>query len=339
MQVSDLPPTRHFSRDTINWNNKVAVQIDMKEYNPAYKYIFLLLSLFSFTDITSSDKGISTYFSNISDSRYSPVNTNATSVLLVSDQTDGVDNPQFFDAYYIQALNSHNVAYSFWDHDRFGSPKLTDLEPYKLIIWFTGNSGQYSSDTPNFGHVTLTKDEEKTLCDYLNTLSGDRSVILSGMWIAWNCVANASNNSQEFSILFSGLLGLDYPVDNFTGWITVNDDWEVKGVKESPIFKGAIYGVEWKSNMNNPDMLESNVNGGDARWFDGSQFHHHSCIHNEGDKMIGGKFRIALLSCPFESIGSNDDRKKLMGNILNWCKVPSISIENTSIGQIKSLFH
>jgi len=312
----------------------------MKRYIPLFYIITLTFIALSYTnECLAENKGNNTYYSNLSSSRNNPVNTTGISVLLVSDETDGVDSPQYFDAYYIQALTSHNIAYSFWDHDLHGSPKLSDLEPYKLIIWFTANSGQYSSDTPNYGHLTLTKDEEKTLNDYLMTLDGDRALILSGMWIAWNCVANSSNNTQEYSLLFTGLLGLDYSGDNFTNWIKVTDDWDLKETSNSPIFKGATYGIEWKSKLNNPDMLESSMNGGDAKWFDTNDYHHYACIHNEGDKMGGGKFRIALMSCPFESVGGADDKKKVMGNILNWCKVPSVSIESTSIGAIKSLFN
>ena len=312
----------------------------MKKYI-SIGYIITLTSvtLLNISISLAENRGNNITSTNLSSSRNLPINTNGVSVLLVSDETDGVDNPQFFDAYYIQALTSYNIAYSFWNHDLNGSPKLSDLEPYKLIIWFTANSGQYSSDTAHYGHITLTLEEEKTLNDYLTTLDGDRGLILSGMWIAWNCVANASNNTQEYSTLFSGLLGLDYPVDNFTNWINVNNDWDLKGEASSPIFKSKTYGVEWKSSKNNPDMLDSNLNGGDTKWFYKNDYHHFACIHNEGDKMIGGKFRIALMSCPFEAVGSTDDKKNVMKNILDWCKVPSVSIENTSIGEIKSLFH
>ncbi|OQX90368.1 MAG: hypothetical protein B6D57_03520 [Candidatus Coatesbacteria bacterium 4484_99] len=261
-----------------------------------------------------------------------------TNILLVSDQTDGVDTPEYFDAYYISALDWHNVNYTYWDHDTYGSPQLEDLEPYGLIIWFTGNSGQYSSDIPYYGHITLTLEEEQTLFSYLTTLEGDRGVLLSGMWVAWNCVADASTQSQTYSPLFSHLLSLDYPQDNFTDWIEVDDDWTLDSEQSSPIYKADTITIDWKSSQNYPDMLESMVDGGDAKWYDGGEYHHYACIHNEGEKLMGGKYRIALMSCPFEAIGTSEERFTVMGDILDWYKIPSVSIETESIGTIKTIF-
>jgi len=263
-----------------------------------------------------------------------------SSVLLVSDQVDGVADPQFFDEYYVSAMEYYGYAYTIWDHNALGSPTIGDLEPYSAIIWYTGNSGQYPADDPYFGHLTLSLGEEKTLETYLNTGDQDRLLVLSGMWIAWNCIANSDDHSQFYSPLFSALLGLSYIEDNFTDWIHVDDDWTLEGVGDQ-FYGTSSYEIIWASDFNYPDQLEA-VSPGDATaiWVDADEEHHHySCVYACGEKTIGsGEYHIALLSCPIESIGDQEERNEILHNLLMWGGTHLINIQPTSLGGIKSLF-
>ena len=262
-------------------------------------------------------------------------------VLLVSDQVDGVSDPQFFDSAYISAILQNNFAYVLWDHNIYGSPTLDDLQPYSAIIWYTGNSGQYPADNPDYGHLTLTLDEEETLVNYLNTGDQDRIIILSGIWIAWNCVANADTHTQLYSDLFSHMLGLSYVEDNFfTGWIDVDDDWTIVGVGDD-FYGSTTYELDWASDNNYPDQLEAVSPGNTtATWQDPSYIsHHYSCIYAEGVKDSGvGMYHLALLSCPVESIKDADLRNEIIYNLLLWGGTHTIGIQPVSVGEIKSLF-
>jgi hypothetical protein len=167
-----------------------------------------------------------------------------TPILLVSDQTDGVDTPEYYDSYYINAVESGGYGYGVWDHDILGSPSYEDLENFSMVIWYTGISGEYSADNEIYGNITLTPSERFTLANYLMETEGDRTLVLSGMWIAWNCVADAGNETQLSSLLFSSLLGLDYHQDNFTNWIEVQDDWCVEGAGGVPVFPDGDVQIE-----------------------------------------------------------------------------------------------
>jgi hypothetical protein len=261
-------------------------------------------------------------------------------VLLVSDQVDGVSAPQFFDSAYISAVLDNNFAYVLWDHNVYGSPTLDDLQPYSAIIWYTGNSGQYPADDPNYGHLTLTLEEERTLVNYLNSGDQDRILILSGMWIAWNCVANADTQTQLYSNLFSAMLGLSYTEDNFNNWIDVDDDWTIAGVGDD-FYDSTTYELNWASQYNYPDQLEAVSPGSTtATWQDPSvNSHHYSCIYAQGLKIFGsGMYHLALLSCPIESINDTDLRNEIIYNLLTWGGTHTINVQPVSLGEIKSLF-
>jgi len=260
------------------------------------------------------------------------------SILLVSDQSDGVDQPEYYDSSYIDAVEAGNYSYGVWEHDILGSPTFEDIEDYDIIIWFTGKSGEYSADHPIFGHVTITPEEESILYKYLMETDGDRLLVLSGMWIAWNCVADASSEEQIYSPLFTDLFGLDYVDDNFTNWILVEDDWSLIGVGGAPFFSNGYYNIDWLSTGNFPDQLESMYDGETAIWCEpGDIYHHYGIIYNSVVK-ANGTARTILMSSPLESIDNSEDRERLIEEICNWAGVYPVSIQTMSYGSIKKIF-
>lgn len=268
-------------------------------------------------------------------------------ILLVADQVDGVQSPQIFNYYYITALNDAGYYYTLWDHSLLGSPTFADLAPYKVVIWFFGNSCGFPASSPQYSHMCLTLAEETMLQEWLLLASGERSLALFGMFTAWNTIADALNQQQYYDPLFSLNLALSYPDDNFDNWIQVNDNWTVVGAAGDPITQGKTYDLDWASILNYPDQLEPRTDqGGHASgaWRDpDGNLHHQAIIRSQGAKPGGGIYKTALFACPLESFQNNTDRSDLMYNLLHdWFNLPeggsSPHVEPQSLGRIRTLY-
>jgi Zn-dependent metalloprotease len=233
------------------------------------------------------------------------------SILLVSDQTDDAVTPEYYDQIYTDAFDEYGISYTVWDHDTQGEPTLSDLAPYSVIFWITGVSGGTAASGDPGGHVTLTLSEEATLVDWLDL--GGKNLVLSGFWIAWNCVADAGTQTQYASTLFDDYIKLSYPVENFSGWITVDNTWTLDG-QGGPIGGTDIWPVNWVSAENYPDQLESTEAGSIIyMWNDGALTH-----YGGGIKYDGGTFKTVLLAAPVEQVGDTDDKNLLVARILDW---------------------
>jgi hypothetical protein len=272
----------------------------------------------------------------------SAISAGATSgILLVSDQTDGVSDPQNFDDYYRDALEDedNNYDYTFWDHDTLGEPEFADLAPYRIIMWVTGGSGELPASDPLGGSITLTPDEQSTLVQYLYNAPGDRALVIFGLYAAWNCVADAENEEQMYNQLFSDYFRLSYPDDNFDNWIEVGDEWTVRGKGDCPIFEGNTYDVEWRHWKNFPDQLD--VTGGGSRcaeWVDDDNNTHHYCAIRASGSKPGGTYRTVLFSLPLECVEEYGDRVTIMHNVVEWCGIETSAVEPASVGRIKTVF-
>jgi hypothetical protein len=264
-------------------------------------------------------------------------------ILLVSDQVDGVKDPQEFDSFYEKAVRDAGEGYTYarWDHYAQGEPSFEVLRKYKVIIWFTSSSGEAPASDPLRGNITLSKSEQASLTAFLSQTPGTTTLMLSGMYIAWNCIADADNERQLYKPLFSDYLKLSYPKDNFTNWIKVEDDWKLVG-GSNEIVKNT-YVINWRHHKNFPDQLEAAPGGTAAAWWQDldARRHHRGVIYAEGDKANGGKYKIVLFSCPFENILHDTKRAEVMTNFLDWAKPdkPEISVTPASLGRVKALFH
>ncbi len=265
-------------------------------------------------------------------------------ILLVSDQVDGVANPQFFDRYYKNALRDLGVDYALWDHYARGEPTFEELRKYKVVIWFTSTSGDAPASDPLRGSITLSPAEQKALVAFLSRTQGTTTLMLSGMYIAWNCVADAVGQKQLHRPLFSDYLKLKYPRDNFYNWIKVEDNWKLAGEAGQPL-KGNTYTINWRHHKNFPDQLEPGAGGAaSASWQDlNGKRHHRAVVRAEGRKPGGepkDQYKIILFSCPFENIQNEDERAVVMGNFLEWAgKLEDDAVEPASLGQVKALFY
>jgi hypothetical protein len=262
-------------------------------------------------------------------------------ILLVSDQVDGVRNPQLFDSYYENAVRDAGYTYVRWDHFARGEPTFQDLRDYKVVIWYTSTSGDAPASDPLRGEITLTPAEQSTLVKFLTQTPGTTTVMLSGMYMAWNCVADAAHERQLYKPLFSDKLRLNYPHDNFDNWIKVEDDWKLGGESSCPIFKGETYTVNWRHHANWPDQLEPASGGLASAWWQDKENkkHHRAVIRASGAKANGGKYQLVLFACPFENIFHDTDRAVVMENFLKWAGTSQNPVEPASLGRVKALFH
>jgi hypothetical protein len=275
-------------------------------------------------------------------------------ILLVADQVDGVQNPQFFNSYYVTALIDINnyyypldYYYTVWDHSLLGSPTYADLAPYKVVIWFFGNSCGFPASSQQYSHMCLTPAEETVLQEWLLLSPGDRNLALFGMFAGWNTIADALNQQQLYDPLFSLNLALSYPDDNFDNWIQLNDNWTVQGVAGDPITQGRTYDLDWASILNYPDQLEprADQNGfASGAWRDpDGNLHHQAIIRRQGGKSGGGFYKTALFACPLESFQEREDRRDIMYYLLHdWFGLvdgdSSPQVEAQSLGKIKTLY-
>lgn len=264
-------------------------------------------------------------------------------ILLVSDQVDGVASPQFFDRYYKNALRDVPATYVVWDHWQQGEPPFDVLRKYKVVIWYTSTSGDAPASDPLRGSITLSPAEQKSLVAFLSQTPGTTTLMLSGMYIAWNCVADAGNERQYYRPLFSDYLKLKYPHDNFDKWIKVEDNWKLVGSGDTDPIIENTYIINWRHHMNFPDQLEPAAGGAASAWWEdlNGKRHRRAVIYAEGDKAGGGKYKIVLFSCPFENIQHDGDRVAVMKNFIEWTKPEpgsEIAVEPTSLGRVKALF-
>ena len=270
-------------------------------------------------------------------------------ILLVSDQVDGVKQPQEFDSFYEDAVRDaykeNKTTYALWDHYTQGEPSFEVLRKYKVIIWFTSTSGEAPASDPLRGNITLSKSEQASLTAFLSQTPGTTTVMLSGMYIAWNCIADADNERQIYKPLFSDYLKLNYPKDNFTNWIKVEDDWKLVGSSTDKIVK-SIYPINWRHHKNFPDQLESAGGTAAAWWQDlGARRHHRGVIYAQGRKPGGTPkdiYKIVLFSCPFENILHDTKRAEVMKNFLEWAggrPFGENAVKPASLGRVKALFH
>ncbi|MBU1891260.1 hypothetical protein KJ782_07320, partial [Patescibacteria group bacterium] len=144
---------------------------------------------------------------------------------------------------------------------------------------------------------------------------GDRYLVGTGIWLAWDCIADATNSVQLPSVLFDDYFQLDYPPENFGGWIVVANTWWMDGL--GPVGGDTDYPINWVSAENYPDQLEPNSALDDDKtytWIDASSISHHQGAINYD----GGTFKTVLMACPPEQLSGQDTQDLIIANILGW---------------------
>jgi len=117
---------------------------------------------------------------------------------------DASGDPTYREAYTIYTLAPLHLVWHTWDKYSQGIPSLSDITPYRTIVWFTGDS-------------IPTTEEAELLCNYMDT--GGKSLLLTGQYIG---------NAIGGTALFSGYLGAEHTSDN------VGSRFFISGVNSIP---------------------------------------------------------------------------------------------------------
>jgi len=199
-------------------------------------------------------------------------------VLLVDD-----DAGKSYQTYYANALAANGYTYDTWTVATQGSPSLSTLQKYQIVVWLTGDD--YST--------TLTSTDESNLASYLN---GGGKLFISGQDI-----------------------GYDIRTDSFYGTYLhasyVRDDTNTYGLTGYDFMSGVSINISGGDGANNqayPSEV-SPVNGA-VGIFD------YSGSYTWGGVAYSGAYKVVYLAFGFEAINSASSRNTVMGKVLSWLK-------------------
>jgi len=129
--------------------------------------------------VSSSDAAGNTAADNNSGSYYSFITVASPTVLMVDDyDTAGEETAGaavISDGVYTNALAAAGFSYGFWKVTERGSPTLTDLLPYQIVIWRTTDDKIYYGvdedglPDPSATNNTLNAQQQSAIQDYLNS--------------------------------------------------------------------------------------------------------------------------------------------------------------------------
>ena len=147
-------------------------------------------------------------------------------VLLVDD-----DDGENYQIYFEAALNSLDIPYDVWTYTSLGTPSVSDLELYRVVIWTTGDD-YGSPGSP----ATLTETDQANLSSYLD---GGGKLLLSSQDFLYDNNPNdfitnylhvADHDDDQGVESVAGVdgdtvtdgmaFGLSYPFYNFSDYIT-----------------------------------------------------------------------------------------------------------------------
>ncbi|MBI4727451.1 T9SS type A sorting domain-containing protein [candidate division TA06 bacterium] len=244
------------------------------------------------------------------------VQTSRAKILLLSDEYDGHNVPEYWDSLYariIEYCGFDSTGYDIWNYPEWGGVRNELLGLYDVIIWHTGTSNGNPASSI-CGGLSLNLDDRTGVIQWLESgsLTSPKNLCLSGMWIPWNTIADADNGAQLADSLFDRYFYLRYPKENFTDWIRVDNLWKLEAVSGGFITTNSIP-LYWRSQENFPDQLEAipGFSQGEINWLDSTNTAHHLA----GISYDGGYFKTVLFTCPFEGMFQPET---IMADMLKW---------------------
>jgi hypothetical protein len=148
---------------------------------PGQTYNFFIVSTDEAGNVTTNSNG---------GAFYSFVAVATPTVLLVDDYDSAGENAAgstvISDSVYTNALAAAGFSYAFWKVTERGSPQLSDLQPFPVVIWrITDDIVNYGVDAdgfpdPSATNNTLTAQQQGMIQDYLN---GGGSFFMASMTI------------------------------------------------------------------------------------------------------------------------------------------------------------
>lgn len=249
------------------------------EFMSSYKTI-------DFSIDASWDDFLEKYYSN---SQIVP----GTHILLVDD-----DNGKGYEEFYKNALNywiqlGYNYDYSYWDVYSDGSPTLSLISNYSLLIWFTGDDWS----------TTLTTIDQENLVSYLDN---GGSLFVSGQDIGFD-IGTSGLGESSISFIYN-YLHTDFLYDD------TNDDY-VNGIIGDQISNGIDLNLTGGNN-NYPSAILPVTNA--------TSIFRYATNGSVAGLKYDGKYKIVYLAFPFESINNNLTQATLMDRIISWIN-PTLS--------------
>ena len=241
-------------------------------------------------------------------------------ILLIDD--DKAYNSWFYDyeQYYQNALFTNDYLYHNWNVDVLGSPNITNLIDYDILIWFTGDSISN----------TLTQTDQDNLKSYLDN---GGNLFISGQDIGYDLTSYGAINNTFLSDYFHVAYAQDdaniYNLDGIAGTFT-------EGIEID------IYGSNGANNQRWPSEIDPIYPAEFILLYDESEeltersFENYFNINKHlretenyedpltvssgsgGIRVDNGTYKVVYFSFGFEAINSETDRNILMQNIIGW---------------------
>jgi hypothetical protein len=240
-------------------------------YFPSTKTDLKTYKTLEFAQNTHWDEFLIGYYSNPS------IIVPGTRILIVDDSKNKYTD------YYKDALGYYGFKFSYWSVETDGSPNLTLLSDYDLVMWFTGD--EYAN--------TLTTLDQTNIASYMNA---GGNLFLSGQDIGYDI---------GLSSFYSDYLHADFVSDY------VNDDL-VNGVSGDPISNGLTLNLSDGNGANNNNYPSSinTLSGATPIFYYG--------IGSLAGLKYEGAYKLVYIAFPFESINDDHLRSSLIYRIINW---------------------
>jgi serine protease AprX len=199
------------------------------------------------------------------------------SILLVDDD----DNSPDVRASYTEALGNLGLDYDVWDtNNSDDEPTFTDLAPYIMVIWFTGDEFGGACGPGPDGEAALGAWLETGRCLLLSSQDYHWDRDLTDFMVDYLGVSNVDDDESQTSVTGEGdvfgdlgSMSLDYPFTNFSDVVNPSGDGELA--------------------------------------FSGNQ-------GNAGVTKDGGVYRTAFLGFPLAAL-STTDRQAVVQKMIDWC--------------------
>ncbi|MCB9134563.1 MAG: S8 family serine peptidase [Anaerolineales bacterium] len=223
----------------------------------------------------------------------------ACQVLLVDDDWD-FTSPNFGGRYYYTStLDTLGYNYSVWDTGSMGTPTSTDMDPYNVVVWFTG----YDWQTP------ISPTEEAELVNYLNA--------------GGNVLVSDIDQNYAFGLtpLMTEYFWVDTAVDDVAITNTVGNpaDPLFSGLGPYTLARPDQWDAYWPTGtFEGPwdDEVYARSGGFEPTLYD-------STGAPNGTRYNGGNFKTIYFGWPLEWVPDVNDRADIMGNALSWLCAPN----------------
>jgi hypothetical protein len=230
-------------------------------------------------------------------STFSFTTANIPPILLVDDD----DNSPNVRTYYTNALNDLGLTYDVWDtgNTAQNEPTLGDMSPYRIIIWFSGDSWAGTSN-PKAGPKAAT---DTALAMWMDN---GGCLFLSSQDYLYDRIGSGSSTPNAY---MQNYLGMGTPIDHDVGMTSV--------FAGQNVFAGlGPYTLAYSTASGGPGMTnysdEIPAGAGSLLAF----------TYSGGGTVVtrdGGVYRSMFWGFPFETINDAVARALAMDRFINWC--------------------